>query len=159
MCHLNSWSGVTVNLLGIACEVNKEMLLTSLCLVVLVFSADPPLLLVSLDGFRNSYFQRNVTPTLKMLCEFPLGRDVWPFPCLIIILLYQFNFVPLDDNGVRAKFMRSSFPTVTFPNHHSIATVSEWSVHLSLCVVTQIHSERQHVNEPSMIWQLFFKTL
>ncbi len=27
--------------------------------------------------------------------------------------------------GVRSKFMRSSFPTVTFPNHHSIVTVGK----------------------------------
>jgi len=42
-----------------------------MCTTVLVFSSDPPLLLISLDGFLNSYFQRNVTPALKMLCELP----------------------------------------------------------------------------------------
>jgi alkaline phosphatase D len=51
-------------------------------------------LLVSLDGFRWDYNKLYNTPNLNKL-----ARD-----------------------GVKAERMISSFPTVTFPNHYSIAT-------------------------------------
>ena len=35
-------------------------------------------------------------------------------------LLFRF----IAQKGVRAKYMRSQFPTKTFPNHYSIITVS-----------------------------------
>jgi alkaline phosphatase D len=50
--------------------------------------------LVSLDGFRWDYYKIYNTPNLNIL-----ARD-----------------------GVKAERMISSFPTVTFPNHYSIAT-------------------------------------
>ncbi|XP_052776109.1 uncharacterized protein LOC128213996 [Mya arenaria] len=53
-----------------------------------------PLLLISLDGFRADYLLRNVTPTVSRLSQ-----------C-----------------GVRAPYMRSVYPTKTFPNHYSIVT-------------------------------------
>ena len=56
----------------------------------------PPLIVVSLDGFRADYIKRNLTPVLDKI-----GR------C-----------------GVRTDRMRSVFPTKTFPNHFSIVTVS-----------------------------------
>lgn len=56
----------------------------------------PPLIIVSLDGFRADYMKRNLTPVLDKI-----GR------C-----------------GVRTDRMRSIFPTKTFPNHFSIVTVS-----------------------------------
>jgi alkaline phosphatase D len=51
-------------------------------------------LLVSLDGFRWDYSKIYNTPNLNKLAE----------------------------DGVKAERMYSSFPTVTFPNHYSIAT-------------------------------------
>ena len=58
-------------------------------------SADtPPLLLVSIDGFRADYLDRGLTPTLRALA----------------------------DGGVRAEFMRPSFPALTFPNHYTLIT-------------------------------------
>uniref|UniRef100_A0A0P4WJE1 Ectonucleotide pyrophosphatase/phosphodiesterase family member 6 n=1 Tax=Scylla olivacea TaxID=85551 RepID=A0A0P4WJE1_SCYOL len=54
-----------------------------------------PLLLISLDGYRSDYFYR-YQPTLKSMAE----------------------------NGVKAHFMMPSYPTVTFPNHYTIVTVS-----------------------------------
>lgn len=54
-----------------------------------------PLLIISLDGFRADYLQRNVTPVLSKLAG-----------C-----------------GVRAEFTRGIYPTKTFPNHYTIATV------------------------------------
>ncbi|XP_071118759.1 uncharacterized protein [Haliotis cracherodii] len=54
-----------------------------------------PLLLISVDGFRADYLQDyNVTPVIKRLSE-----------C-----------------GVRTPFMRSVYPTKTFPNHYTIVT-------------------------------------
>ncbi|HMM66138.1 MAG TPA: ectonucleotide pyrophosphatase/phosphodiesterase [Dokdonella sp.] len=53
-----------------------------------------PLLLVSIDGFRADYLDRGLTPTLKALA----------------------------DSGVRAEYMRPSFPSLTFPNHYALIT-------------------------------------
>ena len=54
------------------------------------------LLVVSLDGFRADYLRRGLTPHLQRLSE-----------C-----------------GVHAPYMRSAFPTKTFPNHYTLVTVS-----------------------------------
>ena len=53
-----------------------------------------PLILVSIDGFRADYLERNETPTLAAL-----ARD-----------------------GVRAEALKPSFPTLTFPNHYTLVT-------------------------------------
>lgn len=49
-----------------------------------------------MDGFRADYLLRNVTPTVARLSQ-----------C-----------------GVRAPYMRSVYPTKTFPNHYTIVTVT-----------------------------------
>ncbi|XP_033738206.1 uncharacterized protein LOC117325827 isoform X2 [Pecten maximus] len=54
----------------------------------------PPLLLVSLDGFRAEYLHRNMTPTIERL----------------------------RDCGVHTPYMRATYPTLTFPNHYTIVT-------------------------------------
>src|SRR5580704_13172289 len=54
----------------------------------------PYVLLISLDGFRYDYAQRD-------------GAT---------------NLLALGQRGVRAKALIPSFPTTTFPNHYSIAT-------------------------------------
>lgn len=56
-----------------------------------------PLILVSLDGFRADYLERGLTPGLQALV----------------------------DEGVHAPYMKPSYPTLTFPNHYSIVTVSK----------------------------------
>lgn len=67
------------------------------CTILCVsFYRQKPLLLVSLDGFRADYLQRNFTPTIQKLAT-----------C-----------------GVHSPYMRSVYPTVTFPNHYTIVTVS-----------------------------------
>jgi predicted AlkP superfamily pyrophosphatase or phosphodiesterase len=66
-----------------------------------VFSIEPPLIVVSLDGFRGDYLLRNYTPTLQKL----------------------------STCGVQAKYMRSAFPTKTFPNHYTLVTVRTFSHH------------------------------
>ena len=53
-----------------------------------------PLVIISLDGFAASYLSRNITPALHKLMS-----------C-----------------GSRLKSLRPSFPSITFPNHYSIAT-------------------------------------
>lgn len=53
-----------------------------------------PLLLLSIDGFRADYLDRGLTPTLQALA----------------------------DSGVRAEYMRPSFPSLTFPNHYALIT-------------------------------------
>ncbi len=54
----------------------------------------PSLIVISLDGFRAEYLDRGLTPTLAAL-----ARD-----------------------GVRARAMRPSFPSVTEPNHYTLMT-------------------------------------
>ncbi|MBL0164828.1 MAG: alkaline phosphatase family protein [Xanthomonadales bacterium] len=57
-------------------------------------SVRAPLLLISIDGFRADYLDRGLTPTLNALA----------------------------DGGVRAEYMRPSFPSLTFPNHYALIT-------------------------------------
>ena len=54
----------------------------------------PTVILVSIDGFHPDYLNRYPAPTLNMLAR----------------------------QGVRAKWMKPVYPTLTFPNHYSIAT-------------------------------------
>ena len=63
----------------------------------------PPVLLISIDGFRADYMLRNETPVLQKLA----------------------------DCGVSTEYMSSIYPTLTFPNHYSIVTVSDSAISLS----------------------------
>ncbi len=54
----------------------------------------PPLILVSIDGFRADYFDLGLTPTLAGIAA----------------------------EGVRAQALRPSFPSLTFPNHYTLVT-------------------------------------
>jgi len=54
----------------------------------------PPLILISLDGFRWDYLDRGLSP----------------------------NLAALAAGGVRAERMIPSFPSVTFPNHYTLVT-------------------------------------
>ncbi|WP_323990283.1 ectonucleotide pyrophosphatase/phosphodiesterase [Nguyenibacter sp. L1] len=54
----------------------------------------PPVILVSIDGFRPDYLDRGVTPNLNALAA----------------------------SGVRAVAMHPSFPSITFPNHYTLVT-------------------------------------
>ena len=55
---------------------------------------EAPLILVSIDGFRVDYIDRGVTPNLSRLAA----------------------------GGVRAVGMKPAFPSLTFPNHYTLAT-------------------------------------
>ncbi len=54
----------------------------------------PTVILISLDGFHPDYLDKYPAPTLNMLAK----------------------------QGVRAKWMTPSYPSLTFPNHYTIAT-------------------------------------
>lgn len=54
----------------------------------------PTTILISLDGFRADFLERNVTPTLN-------------------------SFIA---EGISPKYMLPSFPSVTFPNHYTLVT-------------------------------------
>src|SRR5215475_3404587 len=54
----------------------------------------PTVILVSIDGFHPNYLEKYPAPTLNMLAR----------------------------QGVRAKWMTPVYPSLTFPNHYSIAT-------------------------------------
>lgn len=54
----------------------------------------PTVILISLDGFRPDYLDKYPAPTLSLLAK----------------------------QGVRAKWMTPSFPSLTFPNHYAVAT-------------------------------------
>ncbi|VDM08973.1 unnamed protein product [Wuchereria bancrofti] len=53
-----------------------------------------PLLILSFDGFRNSYLEHNITPSIQRLINY----------------------------GTHSKYMLPTFPSKTFPNHYTIAT-------------------------------------
>jgi predicted AlkP superfamily pyrophosphatase or phosphodiesterase len=53
-----------------------------------------PVILISVDGLRPDYLDRGVTPNINALAA----------------------------SGVRAKAMRPSFPSLTFPNHYTLVT-------------------------------------
>ena len=66
-----------------------------LCFITtIVFASKPYVILVSFDGFRWDYVNRNITP----------------------------NIQELINTGVRAQSIRPAFPSKTFPNHYSIIT-------------------------------------
>ena len=54
----------------------------------------PPVLLISIDGFRGDYLDRRLTPNLSRLAE----------------------------QGVRGDGMTPSYPALTFPNHYTLVT-------------------------------------
>lgn len=72
-----------------------------------VLNRRPPLLLLSLDGFRADYLQRKLTPVIEKM----------------------------RTCGVHTPYLRSAYPTVTFPNHYTIVTVRYLSLFVYFCVV------------------------
>ncbi|MGD8782400.1 MAG: ectonucleotide pyrophosphatase/phosphodiesterase [Ignavibacteria bacterium] len=71
----------------------KIFLLIFACTLVISQNA-PYTILVSLDGFRYDYLDRNITPNMQKII----------------------------DDGVRAISLRPSYPSKTFPNHLTIIT-------------------------------------
>lgn len=68
---------------------------TTTCSTTSSTASEPPsVLLISLDGFRADYLELGITPTLSRLAR----------------------------EGVRARWMTPSYPSLTFPNHYSLVT-------------------------------------
>jgi len=75
-----------------------------LLFIIIIFTAQlfatdhsekkPYVVLISIDGFRWDYLDRGLTPSLQALA----------------------------DEGVRALSLQPAFPSITFPNHYTIAT-------------------------------------
>ena len=57
--------------------------------------------MISLDGFRRDYLDRGLTPNLQRLM----------------------------DCGTSANYMRPAFPSLAFPNHYTLVTVSDRLIH------------------------------
>lgn len=68
---------------------------------------EPALLIVSYDAFRPEYFNRSVTPIMNKFRK----------------------------DGVSAPFVFNVFPTKTFVNHHTIATVSKLIFGILLMII------------------------
>ncbi|MEN8118722.1 MAG: ectonucleotide pyrophosphatase/phosphodiesterase [Bacteroidota bacterium] len=76
-------------------KINSILILFSLLLTQNITSQkNPYVILVSFDGFRWDYCNNTFTPT----------------------------FDSIEAKGVKAKSLKPSFPTKTFPNHYTIAT-------------------------------------
>lgn len=73
-------------------------------------SAKNPVMQISLDGYWSGYLARNRSYFLRSLAS----------------------------TGVRAEYLRSQYPTKTFPNHFSIVTVS--CMHAVVCVTVCVAS-------------------
>ena len=67
----------------------------------------PPVILISLDGFRPEYLTRSK----------PRNATETPF-------LAAPTIICLAKQGISAPSMMPSYPTMTFPNHYSIVTVT-----------------------------------
>jgi predicted AlkP superfamily pyrophosphatase or phosphodiesterase len=68
--------------------------LSSLPLAFTAMAGPPPLILISIDGYRADYIDRGHSPVLSALAA----------------------------EGVHAKALRPVFPSVTYPNHYTIVT-------------------------------------
>ena len=84
-------------------KMSSRIAVLSACFALAACSTTPPAekhtsysptILISLDGFRADYIDRGLTPTLTALA----------------------------NDGVHAKAMKPSFPTLTFPNHYTLVT-------------------------------------
>lgn len=80
---------------------NWQVYMKSVLYIILLYlkyvgsiSDHPVILVISYDGFRYNYLDKNVTPNLNKL----------------------------RISGSYAEYMRTAFITKTFTNHHSIAT-------------------------------------
>lgn len=76
------------------CIESMLCIVLSYCNYVRSTSDHPIILVVSYDGFRYNYFDKNITPNMKKV----------------------------RTSGSHAEYMRNAFITKTFPNHQSIAT-------------------------------------
>lgn len=98
----------------------------------------PPLILVSLDGFRAEYLKDHSShlPVINKLRKSPTLLTPQLFTVFLNHVQYCLLFTPgvnghycvAGNAGTTTAYMRPAYPTKTFPNHYSIVTVSPfWS--------------------------------
>lgn len=102
---------VTLSCFGLLC----------VCLPSAVADKSPALLIVSYDGFRPEYFNRNVTPYMNRL----------------------------RNEETAANYMQSVFPTKTFVNHFTIATGLYAGTHGVLANSVYDHKLNRNLNYSS----------
>ena len=81
--------------------MQKLIIILVVFIKVSVGSDEPYVIMVSFDGFRHDYMDKTETP----------------------------NFDKLEKEGVKAESLIPVFPSLTFPNHYSIATGSYAGTH------------------------------
>jgi len=81
--------------------LQKLIIILVVFIKVSVGSDEPYVIMVSFDGFRHDYMNKTETP----------------------------NFDKLEKEGVKAESLIPVFPSLTFPNHYSIATGSYAGTH------------------------------
>lgn len=95
----------------------------------------PPLIMLSVDGFRVSYLKKGVSvmPNIQKLSRSP--QNVNPLNPLTPnrlpgarsrpLQVWANSFLPPGSCGTTAPYMRPVYPTKTFPNLYTLATVSQ----------------------------------
>ena len=89
----------------------------------------PPTIMISLDGFRRDYLDRGLTPNLQRLM----------------------------DCGTSADYMRPAFPSLTFPNHYTLVTVSGRLFHPYNDIATSKYFPHRWSFLPWIHWIFFTK--
>lgn len=81
----------------------------------------PPLIMVSVDGFRASYLKKgkSVIPNINKLSTSASGV-IWNGASLKHVHSYA---VVIGTCGTSAPYMRPVYPSKTFPNLYTLATV------------------------------------
>lgn len=100
------------------------------CLFILFFIPNsfskPPLILVSLDGFRASYLKDHAShlPVISKIRKSPTRRPPHSRLCLPMHLCVTEHRCVAGNAGTTTSHLRPVYPTKTFPNHYTIVTVS-----------------------------------
>lgn len=86
----------------------------------------PPLILVSLDGFRASYLKDHASdlPVISKIRKSPTRHPPRSRLCLPKHLCVTEHRCVAGNAGTTTSHMRPVYPTKTFPNHYTIVTVS-----------------------------------
>lgn len=127
-----------------SCRVSLKRSLTAVsCRAVLMNVSllsfiRPPLIMVSVDGFRASYLKKgkSVIPNINKLST-SASVVIWNRASLKHV---NSSAVAIGTCGTSAPYMRPVYPSKTFPNLYTLATVRP------LCPVLPLHP--QHTPEP-----------
>lgn len=77
------------------------------------FSTNPPVLLISLDGFRSEYFNRNLTPFLHSLGEWSNSWSIFirhcVHACINFVCSWQWSESSVHEERVSNEYVPQSF--------------------------------------------------